>query len=103
MLKRYGKSVYKKLAILAKEANLVSKNLDNESAANVFINWINSLNAKFNIPYFIKEINEVDLDQLATNASKEANPLYPVPLLLSKNELKECLEIISDRKNSSNN
>ena len=103
MLKRYGKSVYKKLAILARESKLVNKDIDNESAANIFIDWINCLNSKFNIPHFIKEINESDLEQLAKNASKEANPLYPVPILLSKKDLKECLEKISNRKNLSNN
>ena len=36
----------------------------------------------------INAINEDDLDELITYALKEANPLYPVPVLMGKEEFR---------------
>ena len=41
------------------------------------------------IPTYIKELEKDDIDSLVSIALKEANPLYPVPDLMDKNELKE--------------
>ncbi len=47
------------------------------------------------IPTKIKEIQKEDIDILAEYADKEANPLYPVPVLMDKNQLKEIIEKLS--------
>lgn len=88
MLKRYGKSVYKKLYQLGVYAGLFERNISYCDGAKLFIKKIESMNKFMNIPSHI-EINEQDIDELATTAEKEANPLYPVPKLLTKDQLKE--------------
>lgn len=88
MLKRYGKSVYKKLYQLGVYAGLFEHNISYCDGAKLFIKKIESMNKFMNIPSHI-EINEQDIDELATTAEKEANPLYPVPKLLTKDQLKE--------------
>ena len=40
-----------------------------------------------NIPNSLPEINEQDIPELARIAEHEANPLYPVPVLFSKEQL----------------
>ena len=88
MLKRYGKSIYKKLYQLGVYAGLFERNISYYDGAKLFIKKIESMNKFMNIPSHI-EINEQDIDELATTAEKEANPLYPVPKLLTKDQLKE--------------
>ena len=93
VLRKYGKNVHKKLAILAKEVNLADSNDSNTVASEKFISWIEELNKKMDIPDKIKELKESYIEFLAKKAAKEANPLYPVPRLLDS---KELIEIYKD-------
>lgn len=45
------------------------------------------LNARMNIPSHLEGIGEADISVMAAHAEKEANPLYPVPRLMTKEEL----------------
>lgn len=94
MLEIYGKKVYKKLAFLARETNIADSNDDNAVASKKFINYIYNLNKKMNIPNKLNDIKDEDIPLMAFYANKEANPLYPVPLLLDKNELEKIYYII---------
>ena len=44
---------------------------------------------RFHIGDHIPEIQDVDIPKLAHYADKEANPLYPVPVLMDKRELEQ--------------
>lgn len=92
VLIKYDKSIYKKIAFIAKANNIATENDNNEISFNKFINYILELNNKMNIPTKINELNENDIHYLATLAFNEANPLYPVPKLLSINDLKDILK-----------
>ena len=46
-----------------------------------------SVKKRFGIGDHIPEINDVDIPKLAHYADKEANPLYPVPVLMDSSEL----------------
>ena len=94
MLEIYGKKVYKKLAFLARETNIADSNDDNVVASKKFINYIYNLNKEMNIPNKLNDIKDEDIPLMAFYANKEANPLYPVPLLLDKNELEKIYYII---------
>ena len=86
-LEEYGESVYKPLSRLAKIIGISSPNAVESEACTAFINWVKDLCAKMDIPTKIEELKETDISELAKNASAEANPLYPVPKLMSKKEL----------------
>ena len=47
------------------------------------------MNANMNIGTNISEIKEEDIAELANTAEKEANPLYPVPVLWTRKDLQE--------------
>ena len=47
------------------------------------------MKSRFNIPDIIPEIQKKDIPKLANYADKEANPLYPVPVLMSAKELEK--------------
>ena len=52
-----------------------------------FINAVKELNARMRIPNKVSGIQKKDIPALAKHAEKEANPLYPVPKLMTKNQL----------------
>ena len=87
VLEYYGKSVYKKLYKLAVICNLVNDDKNYEKGANAFIKWIKELNNKMGIPTTLECIKSEDIPRMAKHADKEANPLYPVPMLLSEKQL----------------
>ena len=80
VLEAFGKSAYKKLAILSDKISLTDAKASNKEKAEAFINYIKEMNKKMNIPdkFDIKYVKE-DVDEMIKHAIKEANPLYPVP------------------------
>lgn len=89
VLKKYGKSIHKKLWKLGVYAGLFGKNAPYETGAQLFIEKIEELNKNMDIGTSIPEIVEEDIPDLAKTAEKEGNPLYPVPVLWTAKELEE--------------
>ena len=89
MLKKYGKSIYKKLYELAVYAGLVEEHVTHEEGAYKFIQHIEYMNSAMHIDNKIEGIQEKDIIELARTAEKEANPLYPVPVLFTAKQLEE--------------
>ena len=96
MLEQYGKSIYKKLKTIAGYTNIATVDDSEKIASKKLITWIYDANKEMNIPRYINDINLDDIDELAIVASKEANPLYPVPVLYNKDELKNIYKIIKN-------
>lgn len=88
-LETYGKKIHKKLSHLAKISGIALETDNNEIASNKFIEWIKTTNKDMNIPSYIEQLNENDISELAKVAEKEANPLYPVPVLMDRKELEK--------------
>ena len=89
VLEEYGKSAYKKLSRLAIETGVADEGDRRDVAAKKFIDAIKEMNARMNIPTFFEEIKADDIREMARHASKEANPLYPVPRLMDASELEK--------------
>lgn len=89
VLKRYGSSVWKKLQILAVAAGVASPSDTRQIAAEKFIAEICRLNKAMGIPEKLEGIKKEDIAELARRADKEANPIYPVPVLWNAKELEE--------------
>ena len=89
VLDSYGKKIHKKLKDLAVIAGLCPSNTPKEAAAKIFIQAIRELNMQMGIGQKIKGIEEKDIKTLAKYAHKEANPIYPVPVLMNKKRLQE--------------
>ncbi|MGM9596934.1 MAG: iron-containing alcohol dehydrogenase [Eubacteriales bacterium] len=99
VLSSYGESAYKKLHELGVAAGVSSESDTHKAGAEKFIAAIRELNAKMNIPDKLPEIREKDIPTMAKHAEKEANPLYPVPRLMTQKELEEFYYQIGDIKN----
>lgn len=96
VLEAYGKSVYKKLYKLGLNAGICDKNDSYESGAKKFIEAIKKLNSDMDISNTIEGINKKDILTLSSHAEKEANPLYPVPKLMTRKELESFYYRLSD-------
>ena len=89
VLESYGESIYKKLHDLAIAAGVADRDMSDETAAKAFIQAVKDMKARFNIGDTIPEIKEEDIPKLAGYANKEANPLYPVPVLMDAKTLEQ--------------
>ncbi|MDO4333134.1 MAG: iron-containing alcohol dehydrogenase [Eubacteriales bacterium] len=100
VLKAYGKRIDRKLHRLAVAAGVASEDTPAETAAKDFIHAIEEMKKRFHIGDTVKEIREEDIPKLARYADKEANPLYPVPVLMDSNELKLFYYILLEDQSS---
>lgn len=102
VLRAYGKAAYPKLAQLGNEAGVlgsrsvhssipcnVYSTKDERECAEAFIGWVELMNNNMGIPSVIADLKEEDIPELVTHALREANPLYPVPVLFGREELTE--------------
>lgn len=89
MLRRYGHSAEKPLAELARVAGLASECDADAVASTRFIDAIDRMKSVFSIGDTFPELERQDIPKLAAIAAAEANPLYPVPKLMSAEELEE--------------
>lgn len=99
VLEEYGEIIYKKLARLAAAAGVATEDTPSEEAAKAFIQAIKDMKKRFGIGDTVPEIREEDIPKLAHYADKEANPLYPVPVLMDAKELEKFYYMLM-KKNS---
>ena len=96
VLEAYGKSAYKKLHEIGIAVGVSDKNDSHEIGAKKFIKAVRNLNKRIGIPDKLTGIKKSDIPQMARNAEAEANPLYPVPKLMTRKELEKFYYIIAD-------
>ena len=87
VLEAYGGAIHGKLRDLAVAAGIASPEAVPSIAAAAFIRAIRNMNRRYGIPCCFREIREEDIPMLAATADREANPLYPVPVLMDQNQL----------------
>lgn len=92
VLEYYGDATHKRLAMLADTAQLCDAHASDEVKAKKFIQKIQYLNDNMNMPNRIDSIQTNDLEKMAQQATEEANPLYPVPVIFNTKDMKEILK-----------
>ena len=96
ILRAYGDSVVSPLARLAEVCGIA--NGDSPKArANAFIERIEAMNERMQIPASFDCISVDDIPLMAKTAEREANPLYPVPTLWGADELSRIYEAASGK------
>ena len=89
VLEAYGSSIYEKGKDISIAMHLVGPSADSREATQRLIAEIRAMNRRMNIPEKLEGIRAEDIPQLAAYAAKEANPLYPVPVLMTRKELEQ--------------
>lgn len=92
VMRQFGSSVYSKLADLADVCGMEGANEEEKALA--FIAWIDDMKKKMGLPAGFDCIKDEDIDQIIEWADKEANPLYPVPVIWSKDDLRRQIHTI---------
>jgi len=92
VMRKYGASAHRRLSQLADVCGIGGS--DQAEKADNFICWIEETNKKMGLPNSFDMIQDRDLDRMVTWAKKEANPLYPVPVVWSKKDLREFIQSI---------
>ena len=96
VLASYGESAHKKLHKLGSVAGICDKRDSYETGAKKFIAAVKKLNKDMGIPDKLNGIKKEDIPSMAKHAEKEANPLYPVPKLMTRKELENFYYMIAD-------
>ena len=96
VLEAYGAAVYRKLHALGIAAGVCTADDGAQVGAKKFIEAVKGLNARMNIPDRLQGIQKEDITDMAKHAEKEANPLYPVPVLMTRVELERFYHIIAE-------
>ncbi len=96
VLDYYGDAVYKKLHELAVAAGIASPDEPDCDAARRFIAEIRDMNRRMGIPDKLSGIKGDDVPALAVRAAQEANPLYPVPVLMNAAEIEKIYYKVMD-------
>lgn len=94
VLEYYGESVHDSLAELADLVGLARSGDSNEQKANKFIEAVKKLNEDMGIPKKVEGIVDGDIPLMISRALKEANPLYPVPKIFSKEDMFHLYQMI---------
>jgi alcohol dehydrogenase class IV len=91
-MRDFGSSAHKRLAELADVCGIEGRN--EAEKANAFIRWIEETNEKMGLPDGFDVIKTEDIPQMITWAKREANPLYPVPVIWSRHDFLRVIEAI---------
>ena len=92
VMREFGASAHKRLAELADVCGIEGRN--EAEKANAFIAWIEQTNAKMGLPDGFDVIRDEDIPQMIAWAKKEANPLYPVPVVWAEKDFRRLIESI---------
>lgn len=98
VLESYGSCIHRKLHDLAVAAGVADAQEEDAGAAAKFIRAIRQLNARMGIPETLEGIRPEDIPVMAAHAEKEANPLYPVPRLMTREELTFFYEQVTGKE-----
>lgn len=98
VLESYGSCIHKKLHMLGCAAGVCTEQDSIKAGAGKFIASIRTLNKSMGIPDFLSGIQERDIETMSVHAAKEANPLYPVPKLMTRKELEAFYRLMLTRE-----
>lgn len=96
VLEAYGDSAAAKLHQLAIAINISTEEESDSEGAAKFIEAIKEMKRDLDIGDTIPEIQEEDIPMLAHYAEKEGNPLYPVPKLMTAEELEQFYYMVME-------
>ncbi len=95
-LEAYGEPIHKKLHHLALAAGISTTEDTDREGAEKFIAAVRAMNKRMGIPETLPGICEADIPVMAAHAEAEANPLYPVPTLMTRTELEQFYYQVAD-------
>jgi len=96
VMRQFGAAVHRRLAELADVCGMAGGS--DEEKAEAFLAWIEEMQRGMQIPRGFDCIREEDVPQIIAWAKKEANPLYPVPVIWGDADFRRLLETVRLRQ-----
>ncbi len=96
VMRQFGSAVYGRLSELADVCGMEGETAEDKALA--FISWIDDMKKKMGLPAGFDCIKDEDIDQIIDWADKEANPLYPVPVIWGRDDFRRQIETIRTAK-----
>lgn len=90
VLRAYGEAVEQPLSQLAHDCGFVFSSP--QEGAKKLICWMEETRERMGLPASLPELREEDFPQIISWAMKEANPLYPVPVVWKEEEMGTLLK-----------
>lgn len=98
VLECYGSSAQKKLHRLAIAAGIASPEESDAAGSEKFICAVREMNRRLGVPETLPGIKEEDIPMMAAYAAREADPLYPVPVIWGADQLERFYYAVMDRQ-----
>lgn len=98
VLECYGTAAQKKLHRLAIAAGIASPEESDAAGSEKFICAVREMNRRLGIPESLPGIKEEDVPVMAGYAAREADPLYPVPVVWGADQLERFYYAVMDRQ-----
>ncbi len=92
VMRQFGTRAHKRLAELAEVCGIGGSS--DAQKAEAFLRWIEETNARMGIPNGFDCIQDRDIPQMIAWAKKEANPLYPVPVVWGEEDFRQLIASI---------
>ena len=89
VMRQFGSAVHKRLAELADVCGMQGGS--DAEKAEAFLKWIEFMKKEMQIPAGVSVIRDEDVEQIITWALKEANPLYPVPVIWGRDDMRKLI------------
>ena len=92
VMRAFGSAAAHRLAELADVCGMDGKN--DAEKADRFISWIEDMKRQMDIPEYLDMVKDGDVSQIITWAMKEANPLYPTPVLWKREDFERFIATV---------
>ncbi len=92
VMRQFGEAAHKRLAELADVCGIGGST--EAEKANHFIQWIEETNERMGLPNSFDCVKDEDIPQMIAWAKKEANPLYPVPVVWGEEDFRKLIQTI---------
>lgn len=92
VLRQYGEKAHRRLAALAEVCGLEGADCGEKAMA--FVRWIEQTNAQMGLPAGFDQIRDEDVQQMIRWALREANPLYPVPVIWEAEDFRRLINAL---------
>ena len=94
VLEAFGHTIDKQAKELCIAMHIADEHTPERGCYRVLTEYVRDMNKKLGIPERLQGIRVEDIPELARYADKEANPLYPVPVLMDAKELERFYRVI---------
>ncbi len=94
VMRAFGPAAHKRLAELCDVCGIHADNDSDAAKAEAFLNWIDEMKEKMNIPVYPPTIKAEDITQIVDWAYKEGNPLYPTPVTWDKSDFRRFMRLM---------